>query len=789
MKAKRIEVYGKVQSVGFRPFIYNLAKKLCLNGYVKNKTSCVEILVEGEEKKIREFLDKFKSSIPKAASIEKILIEEIPSQNLDNFNIVESEENQENFIYIPAEIKVCGDCLKELFNPLDRRYLYPFINCTQCGPRFTIVEKLPYDRKNTTMRIFKMCQECLKEYNDPSNRRFHAQPNGCYRCGPGLVVKDNECRTIIKLTKSSEDVKIALNFIIDKILEGKILAVKSYGGYHLVCDATNDEVVIRLRKLKKRDFKPFAMMVSSVEVVERYCVLEDIHYKLLNSPQAPIVLIKKKENKQNIQISSYVTEESKYYGFMLPYTPLQFLIFYFLKERKKDIPLVMTSANLSDEPQVFKEQQAFEKLKGIADYFVIYNRKINIRCDDSVCSGFKDNIYFIRRARGWAPEPIFVRYNFKKNILAFGADLKNTFSLARDNYVIVSHHIGDLDNLEAVNSYEESIEYYLKTFRFFPEVVICDKHPLYISSKIAKTFAEKNNIKCITKQHHYSHMLSCMLENNLFEKCIGIIFDGTGYGLDDTIWGSEFLVGDIKDFKRKAYFSSITLVGGDKGIKEPYRTTIGFLYEEYKDKDLIKKFWDILPQKITKNLKFDDVFMGVKFLIDNKINTIATSGMGRFFDIVAVLCGFGFFNYYEGYLPQYLEKVASLEFKDTKKKSSYYDFEIIKTSDSYLVDIRSILKKIFEDILNGRDKIEIALKFHHTISKISLELALKIRNEMSINKVVLSGGVFQNQLLLSSLYDLLKENDFEVFIHRKLPCNDAGISFGQVLTEGEISLW
>ncbi|MEN3014174.1 MAG: carbamoyltransferase HypF [Endomicrobiia bacterium] len=793
MKAKKIEVYGKVQSVGFRPFIYNLAKRFDLKGYIRNKTSSVEILVEGKEQSLNEFLKKIRTNPPKSVLIQKILVNDDAVKNFVSFDILESEPTAASFVYIPAEIKICDECIKELLNPHDRRYLYPFINCTQCGPRFTIIERLPYDRKNTTMKVFKMCEECLNEYEDPSNRRFHAQPNCCHRCGPGLIVKDKNLDLVFKISRSAEDVKKILDFIVEKILDGKIFAIKSYGGYHLVCDATNDEVVLRLRKNKYREFKPFAMMASSIEAIERYCVIDNSQKELLKSSQAPIVLLVKK-TLEDSQISKYVADGSKYYGFMLPYTPLHFLIFEWLKRYKKDIPLIMTSANISEEPQVYKESEAFHKLRNLTDYFVFYNRKINIRCDDSVCKTVDNNIYFIRRSRGWAPEPIFVKYKFAKNILSFGADLKNTFSLAKDNHVVVSHHIGDLYNLEAINSYMQSIDHYLKTFGFSPDVIVCDLHPEYISSKIARKFAKERSLTCLEIQHHYAHMLSCMLENDLFEKCIGVVFDGTGYGLDGTIWGSEFLVGDIYGFFRKAHFENITLIGADKGIKEPYRSALAFLYEEYKNEKILENFWSTLQQNLTGSeilsFSFKDMLNAVRFLLDKKINLTETSGMGRFFDIVCVFCGFGAFNYYEGYLPQLLEFNAGFRFEEIKNKDRFYEYEVIKQENKYVVKTKLLLKKIFEDVFFKKEEVKtVAAKFHYTILKITEDVLLKIRNDLNINKVILSGGVFQNEILVSYLYESLKKLNFEVFIHRKIPCNDAGISFGQSLaTESVESL-
>jgi len=465
---------------------------------------------------------------------------------------------------------------------------------------------------------------------------------------------------------------------------------------------------------------------------------------------------------------------------MLPYTPLQFLIFYFLK-KYKNVPLIMTSGNLSDEPQVYKDDDAYQKLSNIADYFLTYDREINIRCDDSVVRVYNTDTYFIRRSRGYAPEPIFVNFEYKTNKLCFGADLKNTFCLAKDNYLILSHHIGDLDNLEAVNSYKESIEYYLRTFKFEPEVVVSDLHPKYFSSRIAEEFAYENKIKLIKLQHHYAHMLSCMLDNEMFEKSIGVIFDGTGYGLDGTIWGSEFLVGDTKNFVRKGHFDYIKLLCGDLGIKQPFRPAFGFLYEEYKDKNLIKDFYDKI--KDVDNLpNFEELYETTKFLIEEKINIYDVCGIGRIFDLVGIFCAVGLYNYHEGYLPTLCEFYAAKKFNEIINKKLVYNYEIKNENGMYIVSTRKILKEVFEDIMfNYTSKEEVLAKFHYTLISITVDVVLKIRDELNINKVVLSGGVFQNKIFFETLVDLLKKESFEVYYHKRFPTNDAGISAGQSL--------
>ncbi len=789
MRTKKICVYGRVQSVGFRPFVFKIANSLGIKGYVKNKTSYVEILLQSEEYKIKEFIKILSEKLPPSAKIEKIKVEEVDEREFNSFDIISSEESEIKILYFPADIKICQDCLKELLNPNDRRYLYPFINCTQCGPRFTIIKSLPYDRKNTTMDVFLMCDDCLKEYTNPQNRRFHAQPNACHKCGPGLElhkVDNNKIKKVFSLTKNSSDVKNVLDFVTKEILDGRIFAIKSYGGYHLVCDATNDDVVLKLRSKKRREYKPFAMMCSSVEVIKRYCYVSEVEEKILLSVEAPIVLLFKKDDfdTNSLLISKYVATNSKYLGFMIPYTPLQCLIFEWLKNIGKDIPLIMTSGNLSDEPQAFKDEEAFEKLKNIADYFLSYNREINIRCDDSVVRVVNNNLYPVRRSRGYAPEPIFVEYKFKKPTLAFGADLKNTFALANDNYVILSHHIGDLDNLEAISSYKSSIEYYIKTFKFQPELLVCDLHPLYISTEIAKNLSEKYGLKLVSVQHHYAHMLSCMLENDILDKTIGVIFDGTGYGLDGKIWGSEFFIGDTKNFERIAHFDYLTLIGGDISIKRPYRTTLTFLYEVFKEESVVKEFYKkVLADKVEeKDVDFENLLESIKFCLNNSFNISHSCGMGRIFDVVAVMCGVGTYNHYEGQLPIELESLSYRFYEEIKKIDNFYEYEIIENNNRFLVNTKKLLQEPFENLFFEKENPQlIASKFHYTIVKITLEILLKIRKKLNINKVVLSGGVFQNNLLLSTLYELLKKENFEVFIHKKLPCNDACISFGQVV--------
>ncbi len=749
----RIKINGRVQGVGFRPTIFRYANQFNLSGYVCNTSEGVLIEIEGKKENIDKFIKKIKNSPPPRAKIKEIDIEKIDIKNEDGFRIIESKNDLDIKVEISPDIATCNDCLKELFNKNDRRYLFPFINCTNCGPRFTITKKIPYDRENTTMAEFIMCEECREEYENIYSRRFHAQPNCCFKCGPEVKLIDN------KGNKISENIK-AIKETSKLLKEGKIIGIKGIGGYHIACDALNEKTIKILRERKKRYEKPFALMAKNIEVIKRYCFINKEEEEILKSWETPIVLLKKK----NEILPEIIAPVNQYLGFFLPYTPIHHLLFYF--DKNLDI-LIMTSGNFSEEPIIYDDKFAFERLKDICDFFLTHNRKIHINCDDSVLRVFNKKIYFIRRSRGYVPSPIEIPYNSKKVIFAAGSDLKNTFAFVKNNNVYLSQHIGDLENYFSQESYKKSIELFKNILEIEPEVIVYDMHPEYFSSKISKEIFK--DLKKIEVQHHHSHIASCMADNKLKnEKIIGVAFDGTGYGIDGKIWGGEFLICDYEDFERTCHLKYMPILG-EISIKEVWRIGAAYLYKIFGDeflnldiefvRKIDKKKWEIM-----------------KTQIDNNINLFYNSSMGRLFDAVSSICGIREKITYEGQASIELEMKIE---KDIKRK--HYDYEIKKENNVYIIDPEIILREIVKDIKNKVSVGIISFKFHITISEIINQICKILRDERNINKVCLSGGVFQNIFLLNETFNLLKKNKFEVFIHNKVPTNDGGISLGQAI--------
>lgn len=740
IKSKHIKVYGIIQGVGFRPFIYRLAKEYNLKGWVLNTSSSVEIEVEGEEDRIEAFINDIQAKKPPLARIEKIEIEETPLNQFQDFVIRESKEDS-GYQLISPDIAVCEDCLRELFDPNDRRYRYPFINCTNCGPRFTIIKDIPYDRCNTTMSKFRMCKDCEEEYNDPMNRRFHAQPNACPVCGPKVWLEGIDTEDPIK-----ETARLLKN--------GYIVAIKGLGGFHLSCDATNSKSVRLLRERKKRGYKPFAIMMKDIETVKNYCYLSPEEEKLLLSPQAPIVLLKIKNLND---ISQEVAPNNNYLGVMLPYTPLHHILL-----REVSSPLVMTSGNLSEEPICQENEEALERLKGIADYFLLNNRDIYSRYDDSVVFFLEDKPQMIRRARGYAPSPIKLPINTRET-LACGGELKNTFCLTKERYAFVSQYIGDLENIETLEHFISTLELYKRLFRIEPEIIVCDMHPDYLSTRYALQFEGK--LPVIRVQHHYAHIVSCMAENNITGPVIGIAFDGSGYGLDGTIWGGEILIADYSGFERKAHLEYLPMPGGELAIKKPFRLAIGYLYSLFKDIPRLPFLSEVSEEEIET----------IKTQIDRNINTPITSSMGRLFDAVSSILNICKESSYEGQPAVELEMAG----KDLETEG-FYRWDIATENNSFIIRV----KPLFEDILEEIDKVPIDLisaKFHNTIAMMILNIAILLREETKINTVTLSGGCFQNRRLLKKTISLLREKKFQIITHHYLPCNDGGISLGQAV--------
>ncbi len=752
MKARKIYIEGIVQGVGFRPFIFKLANEFNLKGYIYNDTNGVYIEVEGEDEDIDRFIEAIPAKAPPLSLIEKITWEQTEVKGYKEFFIEKSKGGEEKFVLISPDVSTCDDCLRELFDPKDRRFRYPFINCTNCGPRFTIIVDVPYDRAKTTMSVFKMCDECESEYHDPSNRRFHAQPNACPVCGPSIKLFDNNLKEIKCNDVIKETAKILRN--------GYIVAIKGLGGYHLACDALNENAVAELRKRKMRIEKPFAIMIPGIEWLDKICVYSEAELKLLTSIQRPIVLIKKKEN---CPIAEQVAPRNSYLGVMLPYTPLHHLLL-----REVDIPLVMTSGNLTEEPIAYKDDDAFERLKNIADYFLIHNREIHIRCDDSVSAVIAGKPTMIRRSRGYVPYPVQIPFEAKRHVLAVGGHLKNTFCFLKGRYAFLSHHIGDLENWATLESFAEGIEHFKKLFDLNPEILAYDLHPEYLSTKYALELDIPNKVPV---QHHHAHIVSCMTENNITGPVIGIAFDGTGYGTDGKIWGGEFIVANFSSFERFAHFEYVPLPGGELAIKEPWRMAVSYLYHVFDD-DFLNIEIPFVKSLINEQTNKVKILLQ---MIEKGINSPLTSAVGRLFDAVSAICGVRLKVNYEAQ--------AAMEFQmfADESEEGFYNFELIDDSKPWRISFNRGIREIVEDILNSVPIQKISGKFHNTISNVICYVADKIRKETGINKVVLSGGVFQNALLAEKAVFKLVRKNFEVYLHSKVPSNDGGLSLGQAV--------
>lgn len=823
MKRLHIEVKGVVQGVGFRPFVYNLAQNLNLKGFVTNTSKGVTIEVEGE--RVEEFVSKLQKNPPTLAKIYSIKKSELPPNNYKTFEIIESID-EAGFTHVSEDVSICEDCLRELFTPTDRRYLYPFINCTNCGPRYTITMKVPYDRPNTTMAVFNMCPECLSEYKDPSNRRFHAQPNACTVCGP-------QVRLFIKEGSALTEIENPIPEAIRLIKEGKILAIRGLGGFHLCCDAKNAGTLEELRNRKKRSNKPFALMSPSVEAIEKFCFLSDEERKILTSPMCPIVLLRKKTE---CNLPEALATNNAYLGFMLPYTPLHYLLFYYpakvgdsssfsllgmteegisrhfvpRNESKTDTTqpykdnsalrssafslqphfdaLVMTSGNISEEPIITNNEEAFEKLRNVADAFLIHNRDIFMRVDDSVVRELEGRIYFIRRARGFVPKAIFLKEELPE-VLGAGADLKNTFTLIKSDYAIMSQHIGDMENLETIEFYEEVLNNLKAVYRTEPSAVGHDLHPMYFSTAWAKEYAEKKGIPAFALQHHYCHIASLMAEYGL-DELFGIAFDGTGYGIDGTIWGSEFLYCTVKDFQRLAHLSPISLPGGENAIKECSRIALSLIDDAFgEDMDLIKRlplYKVVSEEKIRQILKIKRV---------SQFSPLS-SGMGRLFDGVSSLIGVCHYNTHEAEAAIALESL--IEQSRAFSERDCYHLELVPSieGEALIIEYKPMIREIVRDFLQSEAKpichserkrgiSLISWKFHNTIIKIILQLTEHFREKFGFDTVGLSGGVFQNAYLVRETIKALRKLGIKPLYHINTPSNDACISLGQAYIVGK----
>jgi hydrogenase maturation protein HypF len=768
LKSASISVRGIVQGVGFRPFVYGLAVKHNLKGWVYNTSEDVKIEVEGAAEAIKQFERELETKAPPLAHIENITIEYHPPLGYKNFEIRQSQAQAGKYQLISPDVATCQACLGELLNPEDRRYRYPFTNCTNCGPRFTIIEDMPYDRPKTTMRYFQMCPQCQAEYDNPLDRRFHAQPNACPKCGPQVQLVDNRGNPVT----DSNPIAAASQLL----KEGKIVAIKGLGGFLLACDATNDIVVKTLRQRKKRFSKPFAIMVTTVDEAERHCYVSPEEEKLLTSPQSPIVLVRWRKDSS---VSREVAPNLRFLGIMLPYTPLHHILL-----RDTGRPLVMTSGNLSEEPIARDNDEALRRLSGIADYFLIHNRDIYSRYDDSVAIVERGTSQLIRRARSYAPYPIRLPFEARQ-VLSCGAEEKNTFCLTKDNYAFLSQHIGDMENMETLEHFDSTIFLYKSLFHIEPEIVAHDLHPDYLATKYARELGE-SGMKLIPVQHHHAHIASCLADNGLESPVIGVAFDGTGMGADGNIWGGEFLVADYRNFSRAGHLEYLPLPGGAAAIKRPYRTAIGYILTLLGENALNAVIATLNEVKGKQSQlasigQVTEVEVEViKRQIERKINSPLSSSMGRLFDAVSALLGIRGEIDYEGQAAVELEMAAYEE--DYVHAQEGYPYRIVEDEGIRVVHLRDLLSAVVEDLHQGISKGRISVKFHNTIARMINEMCHLIADETPmVSGVALSGGVFQNRLLLRKTVSLLESSGFQVFTHRQVPCNDGGISLGQAV--------
>jgi hydrogenase maturation protein HypF len=751
--AKRLKVNGIVQGVGFRPFIFQLAQKYGLKGEVANTSAGVSILVEGLSANVTSFEADLATQAPPLAYIVDIASQSGTVKHYADFAIVKSQGESEMSTLISPDVSICDDCLAELLDPGNRRYHYPFINCTNCGPRYTIIGDIPYDRPKTSMRHFIMCAACQAEYDEPTNRRFHAQPNACDDCGPCVGLFDN--------LKNEIDKQDPVGKAVELLKQGHILAIKGLGGYHLAADAANTDAVRRLRRRKMREEKPFAVMSADLAAIRGYAAVNTEEEQLLTSIRRPIVLLKKKV--RNL-ISEQVAPRNNYFGVMLPYTPLHYLLLQY-----DFTALVMTSGNLSEEPIAIDNEDAFKRLAAIADYFLIHDRTIYLRSDDSIVRHIAGAERFIRRSRGVVPIPVFLK-NEVPPILACGAELKNTICVTRQDKAFLSQHIGDLENIATYDFFKLTVDHLKRILDIQPEIIACDMHPDYLSTQFA---AEQVTIPNIQVQHHHAHVVSCMAEHKLEGAVIGLAFDGTGFGTDGTIWGGEILIAGSHEFKRAGHLATVAMPGSAAAIKEPWRMAISYLQQTFGDN------FQNLDLPVLGEIETEKVNI-LREMIAKKVNSPLTSSLGRLFDGVAAICGIRKQVSFEGQAAMEFEMLAA----DATNQMYDYQWE---TGVSHRLLTAPIIEGVVADIQNRVPIAKISAKFHRTLIRLFAEFCDLIRRENDLNRVVLSGGCFQNATLLSGLMQALHAKKFEVFTHQQVPANDGGISLGQAVVAAAVA--
>ncbi len=789
------KINGIVQGVGFRPFVYRLANDRALSGWVRNSPAGVEIEIQGSAELLASFECAISSEAPPLADINTIIKEEISVSATQGFSILPSTDGEPD-IQIAPDSALCSDCLREMFDPTDRRFRYPFITCTNCGPRYSIITAIPYDRPNTTMAGFPLCPDCQDEYQNPLDRRFHAQPIACHTCGPQM-----------SLITAQGDIMAARDEAVVQAVQhlknGAIIAVKGIGGYHLAVDACNHAAVERLRVRKKRDEKPFAVMAADIETARTLVQMDEREERLLCSPEAPIIIVKKRHG---TLLSPLIAPHNGWLGLMLPYAPLHHLLM-----QNNFTALVMTSGNISDEPVAFEDNEALQRLSGIADYFLLHDRPIHIRSDDSVVRVFQGKPLFYRRARGYAPRAVTLPFAVPP-LLAVGAELKSAVCCADGTRAVLSQHIGDLQNSATFDSFSHIASHLSGLLAIKPARIACDLHPDYLSSR----YAEDSGLPLIRVQHHHAHMASCMAENGLDGEAIGIIFDGTGYGTDGTIWGGEFLVGGYDGYRRAGHFRPVPLPGGDAAVREPWRMALSYLYQAVGDAAFT------IDHPVARILPEGERLLFAQML-RRGINSPLTTSCGRLFDAVAALLNLRHTVSYDGQGAIELEALAEAD-SDFKSKSppaplsqrggynhlsqaggynhlsqaggynhlsqagggnypsqgGEYSFTIVHHENMPLqVDFTPMFTDILADITHGIPSATIAHRFHQTVASAATEVCLRIAAATGLNRVIFSGGVFQNRLLTEMIYTALSQKGLHVFTHRLIPPNDGGIAVGQ----------
>ncbi|MGJ0355237.1 carbamoyltransferase HypF [Aliarcobacter cryaerophilus] len=741
MVNKKISIFGIVQGVGFRPYIYNLARKHKINGWVRNDENGVEIEAYAKKEDIENFINEIKVNPPVLSKISDIKIEKKKQSIYSHFDIIESTNSKNKTTIISPDMAICKDCIADIFDETNFRFLYPLNNCTNCGPRYSILKAIPYDRVNTSLKKFPLCKKCDKEFIDPKNRRYHAQAISCEECGPTTFLYDINQNL---LNTKIDSINLASKYIND----GKILAIKSIGGFHIVCDASNDSTIRKLREFKKRETKPFAVMFKDIEDLNKYAFLGDYEKKVLTSKESPIVLLKKK---QDTNLSNLIAPNIKNIGCFLPNSALHYLLFENLSN-----PIIATSANLKGESIITTKEDIFLKLANLVDFVLDYNREILNSCDDSIVQVVNEKIIKLRNSRGYAPSSLKVDGKFSKKILSLGANQKSTFSIAFDNKIITAPYLGDLDSISSIENYKKTVENFLNFYDFVPEIIVCDKHPKYESTKFACELKDKNpNLELVQVQHHYAHVLAVLAEKSINEDVLAFVFDGTGYGDDKNIWGGEVFIANKKEYKRAYHLKYFKLLGGELAIKEPKRVALSLLFDNFTLEEVLD-----LPLDFLKTFEKSEI-KTLYTLWQKSLNSPLTSSFGRLFDGVCSLANILHIQEFEGQTGLYIENLYDENIKE------FFSYDIVDQT----IDISKMIK----EILKEDDKKIVASKFINTVANIVFEIS-NLHKDLPI---VLSGGVFQNRTLVEILLKKFKNYNRKVYLGEKYSPNDESISLGQ----------